>query len=277
MLSYYRGDIPIINDDPQSMQFAFPGRVGFGLVARDYNECPLEMFEPPSEMDLIEPSDYQALWEEEEAEKSSLEHLYLGPNLDKPKFVNLDQNGHGYCWAYSTAHGLMFVRMVHGLPLVRLNPHSVAAIIKKGRDEGGWCGLSGNFFKDNGCSVEGNGPGQWPLHSRDLKYDTPECRALMAKYKADETWVDYQQPAYDQNMADKAAGTALFNRTPCPSDYPWWGHSVLRIRRVRIEAGSFGDLIINSWLGWGRHGLGVIQGSKMATAGCIGIRTAVAA
>jgi hypothetical protein len=156
----------------------------------------------------------------------------------------------------------MISRMRDHLPLVRLNPHATAAIIKGGRDEGGWCGLSAKFARENGYAVEGDGPGQWPLHSRNLKYDTPAMRASMALHKITEDWVDLTRDVYDQQLSFKQLATCLLCNNPCPVDFNWWGHSVCAIRFVRIEKGSYGILILNSWKNWGRHGLAVLQGSK---------------
>lgn len=176
------------------------------------------------------------------------------------------------CWAYSTGQALMLERLKQGLPLVRLNPHSTAAIIKGGRDEGGWCGLSAKFVREVGMAEEGNGPGQWPLHSRSLRSDTPETRARMALYKSQEEWVDLTRQVYDQNLTAAMIATCHFNKIPCPTDYNWWGHSVVSLRTVRVERGRWGRLILNSWKGWGRHGLAVLEGSKMNTMGALAIR-----
>jgi hypothetical protein len=283
MADFYKGTIPIIGDEPDAVSLAFPNRtgwgsegVGFGAVPRDYSIDPPEMFQHPSEMVLIPESEDDARFDEEEATKSSLEHLYLqGGNT--PAFPLLDQNGHGYCWAYSTGHAIMIERMKQGAPLVRLNPHSVAAIIKGGRDEGGWCGLSAKFAREHGFGEEGTGPGQWPLHSRSLSHDTPALRAAMALRKVQEDWVDLTKQVYDQNLTRAMSKTCLQNKTPCPMDFSWWGHSVCAIRYVRIERGRWGWLILNSWKGWGRHGLGVIEGSRMNTMGALGIRVSKAA
>jgi hypothetical protein len=42
---------------------------------------------------------------------------------------------------------------------------------------------------------------------------------------------------------------------------------------VRIEAGSWGWLMLNSWKGWGHHGLAVIRESEMMPMGAVAIRT----
>lgn len=272
MADFYKGTIPIIDTESLDHDMVFPQGQRFGLTPRDYSTDPQEMFAPPSDMQLIPESEWDARYDEQEETQSSLEHIYLsGPN-GGPAFVNLDQNGNGYCWAYSTGQSIMIDRLKRNLPMVRLNPHATAAIIKKGRDEGGWCGQSAAFGRTNGYAVEGTGPGQWPLHSRDLRYDTPELRAEMAKYKIEEEWVDLTRQQYDQNLTRGQLATCGFNNVPGPGDYNWWGHSVCRLRWVRIERGSWGQLILNSWKGWGRHGLGVLAGNKAVANGALGIR-----
>lgn len=278
MADFYKGTIPIIDTESNAFNdVLFPKDATFGLVPRDYNEDPPEMFaSPPAEMDLIPESEWDARYDEQEEQKSSLEHIYLsGPN-GTPAFVNLNQNGHGYCWAYSVGHAIMIDRLRRNLPPVRLNPHSVAAIIKRGRDEGGWCGLSAKFGREHGFAPEGNGPGQWPLHSRDLRHDTPALRAEMARYKLDEEWVDLTRSIYDQNMTRAQLATSEFMNIPGPGDFNWWRHSVCRLRWVRVERGNWGRLILNSWPNWGRYGLGVLIGNKAVPDGALAIRSTTA-
>lgn len=287
-LDFYRSsagvDIPIINDDPKARVLAFPGKdasgraVGYGYVPRDFCAMPDNTFESlPSEIELYSASDLDALYDEQEANQSSLEHMYLSGPGGAPAFVNLDQDGDGYCWSYSGGHSLMMTRLRDRQPVVRLNPHSVAAIIKGGRDEGGWCGLSAKFIRESGMAEEGTGPGQWPLHSRSLSNDNPTTRAAMTKYMVTEDYVDLAKSVYDQNLTEQQLWTCLFNNLPCQVDFNWWGHSVCAIRWVRVSAGSWGLLILNSWKGWGRHGLGVLEGSKRRPDGAVCTRVAKAA
>lgn len=270
MADFYKGSIPIIDADGPATDLSHPSDQSFGLVPRDYSVDPEPMFAPPSEMQLIPESEWDARFDEQEATESSLEHLYLRGG--KPAFVNLDQNGQGYCWAYSTGHSIMLDRLKQNLPLHRLNPHATAAIIKGGRDEGGWCGLSAKFARENGYAIEGNGPGEWPLHSRNLKFDTPELRAAMAKHKLTEEWTDLTRQVYDQNLTQAQCATCGFNNIPGPRDYNWWSHSVCGVRWVRIEKGSWGQLILNSWLNWGRFGLAVLRGKQAICNGGLAIR-----
>ncbi len=244
-MDFYKSDIPILDTEGAATDFSHPPGEAFGLVPRDYATDPEPMFAPPADMKLIPESEWDARYDEQEATESSLEHLYLRGG--KPAFVNLDQNGHGYCWAYSTGHAIMLDRLKQNLPLVRLNPHATAAIIKGGRDEGGWCGLSAKWARETGYAEEGTAPGQWPLHARNLKYDTPELRAAMATMKVEEEWTDMTRQVYDQNLTRAQCATCGFNNIPGPRDYNFWSHSVCGIRWVRIERGSWGILTLNSW------------------------------
>jgi hypothetical protein len=271
MPDFYKGTIPILDDAVAVDRDVLNPDTGFkGLVPRDYNLYPQEFMGSPDEMDVIPESEWDARFDEQEATESSLEHIYLRGG--QPAFTNLDQNGDGYCWAYSTGHALMLTRLRDNLPLVRLNPHATAAIIKGGRDEGGWCGLSGKWAAQNGYAEEGTGPGQWPLQSRDLRYDTPALRQEMAKHKTTEEWRDLTKQDWNQTMKAKQLATCGFLNIPAPSDFNWWGHSVCQVRWVRIERGSWGPLILNSWKNWGRYGLAVLRGSQATANNAIAIR-----
>lgn len=275
-MDFYKGVIPILDADNDGNDAFHPPGQAKGMVPRDYKQFPETMFAQPDEMQVVPKTEWDARYDEQEANQSSLEHIYLsGPN-GTPKFVNLDQNGQGYCWAYSTGHSIMLDRLKQNLPMVRLNPHATAAIIKGGRDEGGWCGLSAKWARDNGYAVEGTGPGEWPLHTMNLKYDTPELRAEMAKHKVTEDWVDLTKQVYDQSLTTTQLATCGFNNIPCPSDFNWWSHSVCQVRWVRIEKGSWGPLILNSWLNWGRYGLAVLRGSQAIANGAVATRVTTA-
>lgn len=278
-MSFYKRDIPIVEVDDDTAKrniMLFPRHsVGYGLVPRDYDQFPEAMFAAPDEMTLIPQSEWDARYDEQEKQKSSLEHLYLRGN--KPAFVNLDQGSDGYCWAYSVGHAMMLDRLRRNLPLVRLNPHSTAAIIKRGVNDGGWCGESAEFATSTGMAPEGTQPGQWPLQSRDVRRcDTPAVRAEMAKFRIDEQWTDLTKRAWDRNLTTAQCATTGFLNLPGPRDYYWWGHSVCGIRWVRIERGSWGQLILNSWRGWGRFGLAVLRGRKAVCDGGLSIRSTVA-
>lgn len=270
-MDFYKGTIPIFDDATSSDHF-FPVGVGRGYTERDYANHPEPMFAQPDTMQLIPESEWDARYDEQEATKSSLEHLFLGADGQSPAFVNLDQNGQGFCWAYSTAQAIMLTRLRMGLPTVRLSAHAVACKIKGFRDEGGWCGLSAEFARENGYpSVDA-----WPEQSMSRQYDNPSTWADAARHKITSDWVDLRKQVYDRNLTEAQSATCSFLDMPGPEDFNWWGHSVCRLRHVRIERGSWGKLILNSWLNWGRFGLGVLRGSKMPCNGAIALQSVTA-
>lgn len=255
MAELWKGKIPIIR---RSLDEGFLGNrqaVSFGAVPRDYDEDPVAMGDSPAGLKILTESELKEAFDEQENAQSSLEHMYMRMGI--PAFDLLDQNGHGYCWAYSTGHCIMLDRLKQNLPLVRINPHATAAIIKKGRDEGGWSGLSMKFGREHGYAVEGNGPGQWPLHSRNLKYDTPELRASMALHKAEEDWYDLGQREYDQELSRSQLLTLGVQNVPCGVDYNRFGHAMCQIRAVLIN-GTWSPMVLNSWKSWGYYGLGIL-------------------
>jgi hypothetical protein len=261
-------DLIVIDDDTPN-DVPFDPRYSRGAVPRDFAVDPPEMFADPSGIQLIPRSEWDARIDEQTQAESSLEHVYR-----RAGWKNLDQNGHGYCWMYSVTGTVMVCRSRDNQPHVRLNPHAGAAIVKRGADEGGWCGLGAKFVREVGAAVEGAGPGQWPLHSRNLKYDTPATRAEMAKHRISEDWVDLARPVYDQNLTFEQVASSLLQNNPCAVDFNWWGHSVCAVRLVRVEAGSYGLLILNSWLNWGDRGLGVLRGTKALPDGAVCTRSA---
>ena len=218
-------------------------------------------------MPLIPESEYDAHIDEQEREQSSLEHVYL-----RAGWENLDQQTDGYCWAYSTSHCVMMLRSKANLPYVRLNPHAVGAIIKGGRNDGGWCGLSAKFLREVGVPSEE----YWRPGSRDLRQDTPAMRANAALHKVTEDWYDLARPVHGQMLTERQVDTCLLHDIPCALDFNWWSHSVCGVRKVKIEDGSYGRLILNSWKGWGRRGLAVLRGSKSRPDGAVALRVTTA-
>lgn len=267
--------IPIIDPTtPEGRDLMNPKGFGKG---HDPSQYVPDMMAAPSGMVTIDPSEYDARYDEQERTQSSLEHIYLR----EWKGDCLDQNGQGYCWSYSTGSAVMLRRLVMGLPFVRLNPHAVASIIKGGRDEGGWCGLSLQFARDNGEAPEGDGPNQWPLHAYGQQYNQrfndPAFKAEMARFKVTDDWYDLGKPAYAQVLKDAQHRTCLFNNCPCPSDRNIWSHSTCDLRFVRISANEWGYLTLNSWKGWGRRGLGVMRAEYFRPDGAVSVVASAAA
>lgn len=264
-------DIPILDPTLATDRDTIWSRgATFGAKPRNYTEDPVTMHADPTGLPVIDPTDWDAYYDEQEAQQSSLEHLFLRGG--QPAFVNLDQNGDGHCWAYSTGHAMMLAALRDNRPVARLNPHFVASYLK--RFDGGWCGASAKVFQDVGCCVEGTGADQWPLHSNNSSAITAERLAAAALHKTVENWYDLARAVWDQELTNRQIATCSFMNVPTPEDYNWWGHSVCGLRHVRVERGSWGRLILNSWLGWGRYGLAVLRGSQSIADGAVAIRVA---
>lgn len=255
----------IIIDDSTPAGVTHDPQFSRGAVPRDFSVDPPAMFADPSGIQVIPRSEWDARIDEQEAQQSSLEHVYL-----RAGWPNLDQNGQGFCWAYSVGHTLMVARARDNQPYVRLSPHGVACKIKGFRDEGGWCGLSAKFARETGYPSEG----VWPQQSMSRSNDNAATWADAAKHKITEDWVDLARPVYDQNLTFDQVATQLLLNNPCAVDFNWWSHSVCAVRLVRVEAGSYGLLILNSWLNWGRRGLAVLSGSKCLPDGAVCTRSA---
>lgn len=248
---------PIINGEAK----------GHGLVPRDYSIYPAEMFAPPSEINLIPQSEWSSRLKEQEQNNSRLSDV-------RGSIPSLDQNGQGYCWAYSTGSCLTLIRAINNQPYVRLSPHGVACKIKNFRDEGGWCGLSAKFSRENGYPTVLT----WPEKSMSRQHDTAATWQDAAKRKVTEDWVDLTRDVYDQNLTFDQVATCLLSGIPCAVDFNWWSHSVCGMDLVEVEAGSFGLRIWNSWSdSWEDRGTGILRGSKAIPNGAVAIRVAGAA
>lgn len=250
-------------DDSTGRDVLFPAGFGQGYDPSQYVPT---MFASPAELKLIPRSEWDARIDEQEAQQSSLEHMRDRAPGGMP---TLDQNGQGFCWAYSVTRSVMYSRLVMNQPLIRLSAHSVACKIKNFKDEGGWCGLSQQFIKENGvCDVSA-----WPEKSMSRSNDTPAAWANAKKYKIEEDWVDLARDVYDRNLTFDQVATCLLLNVPVVCDWNWWGHSTLMMRLVRIEAGSYGLRGDNSWTDqWGDRGKFTVQGSRAIPDGAIATR-----
>jgi hypothetical protein len=209
------------------------------------------------DMQLIPRSEWSDRIKDKKKYKSQTSDLRNIADNGKP-FLNLDQNGQGFCWAYSTAHSIMLWRAVMGLPYVRLSAHAVACKIKNFQDEGGWAALSLEFAAKRGYpSVE-----CWKEKSMSRSYDTEATWENAKLHMPSSGWVELKQPVYDRDMTFDQIATLLLNNVPVAGDFNWWGHSVSILDLEEPEPGSFGVKILNSWLNWGNNGTAVLQGSK---------------
>jgi hypothetical protein len=253
-VDFYKQKIPILRGSlNEGFLRGAPDRepVG-GAVPRDFDVQPVEMRDAPGAMQLYDPSEYDALYDQGEEREDSLEHVLLR-GIESGLISFLDQNGFPDCWVHSVFNGKMVSMLMQGLPVVRLN--AVTAATMMGRTDGGWCGLGMQFLRDRGAPVVGPNA---PYQSR--QYNRAAVEAEMGQHKALELWYDLGQPVHGQDMTNRQFETCLFNNHPTPSDYNRHGHSMLSVRRVRIERDYWGTLTWNSWKGFGYKGLCVLAG-----------------
>ncbi len=255
MPSLYLNRIPIIRRslDEGFLRGQPDEPVRGGCEPRDYDVDPVAMGDSPDGIDTN--IDHKAAFDEQQAQQSSLLHQYLGDILNpKPKFLNLDQNGEGFCWAYSTAQAIMLDRMARNLPPVRLSAHAVACKIKNFRDEGGWCGLSGKFAREKGYpSVE-----KWAEKSMSRQYDTQETWDDAMKHRVDEDWYDLGKKEWDQELSKSQIKTLGVTNCPMMLDFNRFSHSMCGIGVVEFEKNAWAPVVLNSWKGYGYHGLAVL-------------------
>lgn len=267
-MSNFLNGQPIIDDSGSAVDL-FPVDKGRGLEPRDYSIHPPEMFAPPSDIKLIPRSEWSARIKDKIANQSQLSDIVRKGNGGQP-IPTIDQGPNGYCWGHSTVQGLHVLRAVNNQPYIPLSAYAVCATIKRGVNEGGWCGLSAKFLREKGV------PSQklWPQGDRDYqKYNKPEVWADAAKHKVTEDYVDLSAAVYDQNLTFDMVATLLLSNIPVALDYNWWAHSICGLDLVEVEANSFGVRIWNSWGdGWGEKGMGILRGQKAIPDGALAQR-----
>ena len=256
-------------------------RKGKGLIPRDYQENPVGSYKAtkpfdPSEIALIPREQWSERIADMVAKKSRTNDIREAANIEV-----LDQNGQGYCWAYSTTMAVMMARMLANQPYVRLSAHSVAWTIKNGRDQGGWGCESADFIQERGIMPVSI----WPEKSMNGRtYNTPENWKAAEPFKIAEAWMDLTPRQYDRNLTFDEFMTLLLSNIPCVGDYNWWGHSVCVLDPHEIDKSKslsdpnrWGVGLPNSWgTGWATNGYGIIKGNKAIPDGGLAVRSVFA-
>lgn len=270
----------IIIHDTTDNDVLFPTNYSRGLVPRDFTEYPVEYLAPPSEMPDMSLTEIADRIKDSERDQSNLRYIRrraIGGN----RIPSLDQNGQGYCWAYSVVMTLMLKRAAMNLPPVRLSAHAVACVIKNFQNQGGWCGLSAKFIRERGVpSVE-----FWPEKSMNRANDNQKTWENAALHKITEDYVDLAaRHVAEQNLTKKQVLIQLVLNNPCAVDFNWWGHSVCAMwaklldnASGQLTLDSFGIGILNSWTDtFGDLGEVVLTGQKSIPNGAVCTRSTTA-
>ena len=250
-----------------------------GCIPRDFSVQPRKM--QAVNFPLIPESEYSPRIKEMEATKSRLSDIRMAGD-NGSMIRSYDQNGQGFCWAYSTTAAVTLLRAKANAPHVRLSAHAVACKIKGFQDEGGWGAQSMEFVGVHGVPSEA----AWPAKSMDPRLDNPATWADAARHKISEGWADLDSQVWDRQMAFDQVATLLLSRVPVVGDFHFWSHSVCLMDLVDLSGsqlrddsgklaglpamlaafevtGGFGPRLWNSWSdAWGSNGTAVLSGSK---------------
>lgn len=245
-------------------QFIPPTNFKTGYIKRDYKAVPLgsRAHAPRFDIPLIPRGEWNGLIAKKDAEGSWLTDI-RDRGMHGSRIPSGNQNGFGYCWAFSTRSAVQLCRARDNAPYVPLSGYAVAAIIKRGRDEGGYGLESTEWVAEHGIPSQAI----WPEGSRDTRHDTPALRADAAQRKIT-AWMDLEPGNMDQLV------TCLLLNIPVVSDFDWWGHSVCTVRVHQWQPFLVTE-IWNSWADdWIQHGqrsafrasgpgMGILEGSNV--------------
>lgn len=243
--------MPIINDEnaPDPVDVVIAGHsYGRGYRERDYTAEPegrrLGMADDEK---IIDPSEYDARYEEAEATKSSLKHVNEFFQVP-PK----DQNGTSDCWINAPVGMMELVFVSQGLDPVQLAPGWIAS--RLGEYSGGMGMWSMTELQKVGC------PETKVWGGANRHHEMTDTAAVLAS--AERFRVAQFRDLPRRNMHH--VFHHLFLNRPVCVGLNWWGHEVYYLAPIRIERGRWGVVAKNSWgPGYGKNGVFVLEASKM--------------
>lgn len=232
------------------------------------NFLPKMFGDHPDQMKVIPRHEWSARIKEKAALGANLKTIRQTA-ANGQQMPTLDQNGQGYCWFYSVARCLMYLRAKQNQPYVRLSAHAGACMVKNFRDEGGWSPLAAKFCRERGLPSVAH----WPEKSMSRSNDRFEVWENAKGNIITEDWADLTAAVYDQNLTFEQIATCLLLDIPITLDLPWWSHSVNGHTLVEPEPGSFAVEGDNSWTdGWGERGSFVMREEKVTPMSACAIR-----
>lgn len=224
-----------------------------GCVPRDFTVDPIAMGDSPDGMELYTDAEAKTVHNQRLNSESSLLHMYL--RTGQPAFEFLDQDGFPDCWYHGPAHAYMLACMRDNDTIPRINAVAGATLLK--RTNGGWSGLAMKDLRENGAPLMGTGEGEWPMHTRNTKYNTAAFKANRQKRKVLEDWYDTSSEVYDQTQTKAQITTSVLNNQPGSGDWNKHGHAMSVPGLALIDA-RLHPIVLNSWKQFGRFGLAVL-------------------
>lgn len=163
----------------------------------------------------------------------------------------LDQDGFGWCHAYSPTSAIFALRAVSRQIKVDLSPASIAGPVTNWTNRGAWIGDDLASIMEVGCATREYVP--------DFCTNPAKCKSGWKEnarlHRATDCF-ELGNRNFDEVM------TYLLCRIPVCVGYNWWGHAVTLFDPVYVN-GKFGVRLLNSWgLGWGEEGWGVLMEGK---------------
>lgn len=161
-----------------------------GYEQRDRVVDPEGGFAKPMTFPKLSRQEIRERFEEQERKKTRLYDLLQQEKIPAPyqyRFSN--------CWANGSKDAIAVAEFLMGRPFVSLSATSASALIKNGRDVGGWGIELLKFAAEHGLAEEK----YWPNNSIDRrKYDTAESRASRETHKIDPNgWIDVPKGDWD--------------------------------------------------------------------------------
>lgn len=199
-----------------------PVGMGFGGFAAPFSA---------SNFPIIDKSDWDAMIDEQIEKKAR-----VSDSIDFPAF---DQDGLPTCWAICTAQCYSIFRRCLGLPHVQMSGCSLAVPISGGH-RGGWEGDSMRMAIEQGIASTA----VWPENNTQRSlHSNPDVAADRLRHKV-KLWLEMNN--------DAEWATACLKKLPGVFAYNWMSHCMTTCDLVRIEAGSYGYRVRNTWRdSWG--------------------------
>lgn len=167
-----------------------------------------------------------------ERTKTRLSDIYK-----RQKLPVQNQNGFGWCHAYSPVNAIMLLRAIQNQPYKRLSEASVAGPVTNWRNEGAWIGQDLEQITRVGCAEWEMVP-EFCTNSRKAKEGWEENAAQYCVVE----WAELPSRNFDAVMA------CLFARLPVCVGLNWWGHAVTYHDPIKTPSG-YGVRFLNSWSG----------------------------